>query len=199
MGHLAETLHILGHARKLFQVFLRRFRQLRHFGDLFGGTTQLLDTVGKVFRIFFAHIQAETAQSGSLLAAQIDFQPASDLVIGRILRRVDQIGHRRIGEIRTVERILRFQYREHFFPVIFIEWLFKCGDKEYQCLYRHGHKQDLVTIRQVQQLEQGADNNDGGTPAITEIQYPLAFFTGEVHFYSVFISSIFSHNIMYIR
>ncbi len=69
MGHLAETLHILGHARKLFQVFLRRFRQLRHFGDLFGGTTQLLDTVGKVFRIFFAHIQAETAQSGSLLAA----------------------------------------------------------------------------------------------------------------------------------
>ena len=92
---------------------------------------------------------------------------------------------RRIGEIRTVERILRFQYREHFFPVIFIEWLFKCRDKEYQCLYRHGHKQDLVTIRQMQQLEQGADNNDGGTPAITEIQYPLAFFTGEVHFYSV--------------
>ena len=39
------------------------------FGDLFGGGAQFLDTVGKVFRIFFAHIQAEIAQSGSLLAA----------------------------------------------------------------------------------------------------------------------------------
>ena len=29
---------------------------------------------------------------------------ASNLVVGRILRRIDQIGHRRVGEIRTVER-----------------------------------------------------------------------------------------------
>ena len=69
MRHLAETFHILGHTRKLFQIFLRRFRQFRHLGDLFGGGAQFLDTVGKVFRIFFAHIQAEIAQSGSLLAA----------------------------------------------------------------------------------------------------------------------------------
>ena len=214
VGHDIETFQIGCNTRYLFNIGLRRIRQVGHTGNLLGRIAQLPDAVGQVLRVFFRYIQPHRRHtefgilsSGTGIARQRSTTGLSSRQItqhnGSASPMSSAASDNHLSfpvpstsgaEIGTVQRILRFQDRKDFFPMIFIGGTIEAGHKEHNRFRNHCHREYLVAVLQVQNLKQGSDDHNRSSPAIHEIQRPFSVLGRKKHFDPVLIPSIFSHN-----
>ena len=97
-------------------------------------------------------------------------------------------------EVGTVFGVFRGQHGEHLFPVVFFGRAVEGGEDKHQDLHAHAYREHDIAAREVQYLEEGTPNDDGGAYTVCKVEKSFSRVTREEFFDAVFISLVFSHN-----
>ena len=190
LGGLAELHHLFRDGGHLVEVFLGGVGKLGHAGNLVGGCREFLYAVGEVLGIFLAHVdvRGNAGDAPGIVARDDHAAVARDVSIDDDATAVTAL------EVGTVFGVFRGQHGEHLFPVVFFGRAVEGGEDKHQDLHAHAYREHDIAAREVQYLEEGTPNDDGGAYTVCKVEKSFSRVTREEFFDAVFISLVFSHN-----